>query len=377
MSDDWFDGAPCGLLRTSEEGLILRANHTFCAWVGRPREELVEVHRFQDLLTMGGRIFHQTHWAPLLRMQGSVSEVKLEVVHRDGSKIPMVVNAVRRSMGDKTRHELAVFVARDRDRYEKELVKSREQLEKLVLDQRRLHAEAEDRALFAEQMVAIVSHDLRNPLSAVSMAAHILETGASEAQQGLVVRIKRATARATQLISELLDFTAARLGAGIAITASPIDLHASVADAVAELGLAYPNQAILHVREGDGACVVDDARVAQVVGNLVSNASAYGEADRAITVTSRGGAQPTVSVHNWGRPVPAEALARLFEPMTRGTQQSARARSVGLGLYIVREIARAHGGVAQVVSTESGGTTFTVTFAPEAGAKTGLSGPAK
>jgi sigma-B regulation protein RsbU (phosphoserine phosphatase) len=340
--------------------MILRVNRTFCVWIGRSAEELVERQRFQDLLTMGGRIFHQTHWAPLLRMQGSVSEVKLEVVHTDGSKLPMVINAVRREIEGKTRHELAAFVARDRDRYEQELVKSRKKLEELVLETQRLHADAKDRALFAEQMVGIVSHDLRNPLSAVAMGTAILEQGASEPQLRVVHKIKRATARATQLIGDLLDFTAARLGAGIAITPGPFDLHSSVAETLDELRMAHPNHELVHVREGDGACVADDQRVAQVVANLVSNAAVYGEQGRAITVSTRGGEQPTIDVHNWGAPIPSEKVAALFEPMKRGSQETAKAGSIGLGLYIVREIARAHGGTAQVVSTEGGGTIFTV-----------------
>jgi phosphoserine phosphatase RsbU/P len=344
--------------------MILRANRTFCVWVGRTEDELAQRERFQDLLTMGGRIFHQTHWAPLLRMQGSVSEVKFEVLHRDGSKLPMVVNAVRREIDGKPRHELAVFVARDRDRYEQELVKSRKKLEELVAETQQLHAEAKDRALFAEQMIGIVSHDLRNPLSAVGMGAGILEQDATEAQLPIVHRIRRATARAVQLINELLDFTAARIGTGIAITPGPFDLHVSVADTMEELRLAHPGRTLVQVREGDGACVADDQRVAQVVGNLVSNATVYGERDRDITVTTRGGEQPTLIVHNWGPQIPSEKLASLFEPMTRGTQAASKARSVGLGLYIVREIARAHGGAARVVSTQDAGTTFTVTFAP-------------
>jgi phosphoserine phosphatase RsbU/P len=363
LPEDWYEAAPCGLLRTAEDGMIVRVNGTFCAWVGRTAEELC-TRRFQDLLTMGGRIFHQTHWAPLMRIQGSVSEVKLEVVHRDKSKLPVVVNAIRREVdGDKV-HELAVFVARDRDRYEKELLKSRERLEELVLETRELHAYAKDRALFAEQMIGIVSHDLRNPLSAVAMGVALLEGDATESQLRVVHRVKRATGRAVQLISELLDFTAARIGSGIAITATPFDLHASVADTLDELRLAYPNHAIAHIREGEGTCVADDERVARVVGNLFSNAAVYGEPARGITVTTRGGSQPSISVHNWGAPIPPEQLADLFRPMTRGAQDGGRARSVGLGLYIVQEVARAHGGLAEGVSTNDGGTTFTVTLAP-------------
>ena len=365
MVDDWFEAAPCGLLRTADDGTILRTNRTFCTWVGRSPFELTEL-RFQDLLTMGARIFHQTHWAPLLRMQGSVSEVKLEIVHSDGSKLPVVVNAVRHEVDGAICHDLAAFVARDRDRYERELVKSRKSLEELVLETRDLHAKAKDRALLAEQMVGIVSHDLRNPLSAIAMGADLLATSATDAQLGIVQRIKKATGRATRLIGDLLDFTAARVGTGIAVSPRPFNLHASVADALEELQLAHPGRALVHSCQGEGACVADDHRVAQVVGNLVSNAAAYGDPDREITVTSDGGDEPTVIVHNWGVPIPNEKLATLFDPMTRGEAARGKSRSIGLGLYIVQEIARAHGGAARVISTRDGGTTFTVTFAPSA-----------
>jgi signal transduction histidine kinase len=167
--DGWFDSAPCGLARTDDEGVFIAVNSTFCGWVEQPREALVGKRRFQDLLTMGGRIFHQTHWMPLLQMQGSISEVKLEIRLAQGSPLPMVVNALRTEREGVMLHELATFVARDRDKYERELLVARRRLEELVSEATRLQAETKDRALLAEQMIGIVSHDLRNPLSTISM----------------------------------------------------------------------------------------------------------------------------------------------------------------------------------------------------------------
>src|SRR5471030_461138 len=105
-SDELFDHAACGLLLTLPNGTIKRVNLTFCRWLGMEREALLG-RRIQDLLTMGGKIFHQTHWAPLLQIQGSVAEVKLEVVHRDGRKLPMVFNAMRREHSGVALHEVA------------------------------------------------------------------------------------------------------------------------------------------------------------------------------------------------------------------------------------------------------------------------------
>jgi len=357
-----LDNASCGLLQTSDGGLIRRANQLFCSWIGVPREELVCKRRFQDLLTMGGRIFHQTHWVPLLRMQGTISEVKLEVLHADGSTIPMVLNAIRRDQDGEVAHEISAYVARDRDKYEKELVLARKRLEQLVAEANQVQEDAKDRAAFAEQMVGIVSHDLRNPLSSILLGASMLERSElSVAQRNGIARITRAGERANRLIADLLDFTQARLGKGLAISPAQIDLHDTVAEGVDELALLYPSRVLNHVRLGAGQCLADPSRIAQLLGNLVTNAMTYGAPKSAITVsTILDPAFFSLAVHNLGEPIPHDALPGLFDAMTRGTTAGSANRSVGLGLFIVRHIARAHGGEVSVRSTRDAGTTFTV-----------------
>jgi sigma-B regulation protein RsbU (phosphoserine phosphatase) len=352
-----LDQAACGLLQTSDDGTFLRVNRTFCQWIGRGADELVGRKRFQDLLTTGGRIFHQTHWSPLLRMQGTVSEVKLELVHADGPLVPMVVNAIRHEHHGQLVHEIAAYVARDRDKYERELLEARKEAS-------RLHAEAKDRALFAEQMIGIVSHDLRNPVSTIMLATELLGRGElSPAQQRTAASIRRAAERATRLIGDLLDFTQARMGAGLTFAPTASDLHEVVGEAVDELRLAYPGHALQHVRTGDGRCTVDASRLVQLVGNLVSNAMSHGRPETPVTVTTNGTQADalTLAVHNHGDAIPPAQLQSLFEPMTRGTNESS-GHGVGLGLFIVREIAKGHGGTVAVRSSEPEGTTFTVTL---------------
>ena len=356
-----LDSAACGLLQTADDGTLLRVNRTFCAWVGHDAAALIG-RRLQDLLTVGGRIFHQTHWAPLLRMQGSVSEVKLELVHRDGTRIPMMLNAVRHDQDGVVVHEVAAFVARDRDRFEQELVRARGRLEELVAVTQQLEARAVDRALLAEQLIGVVSHDLRNPLSTIAMAAAILRGGElPPKQRAMVERISRATDRANRLIADLLDFTRIRLGSLLSLEVSALDLHATVADSLDELRRAYPASTLGHVATGDGACHADGNRLAQLLGNLVSNAVAYGQARAPITITSRvGEGSFAIAVHNTGTPIAIAVQAAIFEPMTRGTSAPGQTGSLGLGLFIVREIARAHGGRVEVRSATGDGTTFEV-----------------
>jgi sigma-B regulation protein RsbU (phosphoserine phosphatase) len=371
-----FDNAACGLLLTGPDGTIRRVNDTFCRWVGYSREELLGQRRLQDLLTMGGRIFQQTHLAPLMQIQGSVAEVKLDIVHRQGHTVPMMLNAVIQQHAGTAFRALAMFVAEDRHKYERELLLARRKAETLLLQQReieealtrsqaeldRQRGQAEDRALFAEQMVGIVSHDLRNPLSAIQMSAYLLGRGElTTHQQRALARIAISTNRAQRLIADLLDFTLARVGTGLAVVRQAIDLHGLVSECVEELALSFPGRELVHRRIGEGGCTGDADRLTQVVGNLVANAISYGAVDRPVIVTSRIDADDfLLQVHNEGSPIAPDAVSGLFEPMTRSHTAANPARSVGLGLFIVREIAHAHGGKATVASTRDTGTTFTV-----------------
>ncbi len=128
-SDRLFERAACGLVVAEAGGLIRRVNATFCAWLGYPCDALVGQKRVQDLFTIGGRVFHQTHLAPLLQMQGSVAEVQLDMRHADGHVLPMLINIVRSRDGAQVLDELAVFIATDRRKYEHELVVARKNAE--------------------------------------------------------------------------------------------------------------------------------------------------------------------------------------------------------------------------------------------------------
>ncbi|MBY8949111.1 MULTISPECIES: PAS domain-containing sensor histidine kinase [unclassified Pseudomonas] len=377
MPAELFDNAACALAVASEDGTILQANARFSEWLGFSVAELCG-RRFQDLLTIGGRIFHQTHLAPMLRMHGSVTEVKLDMLHRDGQKLTVLLNGNKREHADAVVYDLALFGTTDRDKYERELLNARNLAEALLqektatevalqqaqADLNEAYAIAQRRALFAEQMVAIVSHDLKNPLTAIRMASDFLSRGERTAKERqLLGHIGQSSERAQRMIADLLDFTQARVGHGITIKAAPLDLHGVIHRAVDELRVAFPAATLEHHAEGHGDANLDADRVQQIIGNLVANSVAYGDLQRPITITSRlGDGACAVSVHNHGTAIPEALLDGLFEPMTRGTDQGSDVRSVGLGLYIVRELAKVHGGDVAVSSCATNGTCFTVTF---------------
>jgi sigma-B regulation protein RsbU (phosphoserine phosphatase) len=359
---DWralYEDAACALLLTDRHGRILQANRTLEGWLGVDAGALAG-RRFQDLLSVGGRIFHQTHWAPLLQMQGSISEVKLDLLRVDGRPVPMVMNAVSRERDGEVVHELALFVAQDRHAYERELLQARRQAEGLLSVQK-------DRALFAEQMVGIVSHDLRSPLNALTLGVDLLSRSGPSREQSMVLEnLGRSIRRARRLIDDLLDFTLARIGRGLKVQPVNLDAHGAIANHVRELALAHSGWRIVHACEGAGPARTDADRLFQVLSNLVANAVAYGERGTPITVTSRIDEDGLrICVHNHGTPIPEAARLRLFEPMVRGVDGDSSSRSVGLGLYIVAQIAQAHGGSVHVDSRPEQGTAFTVFFANE------------
>jgi sigma-B regulation protein RsbU (phosphoserine phosphatase) len=222
----------------------------------------------------------------------------------------------------------------------------------------------EDRALFAEQMVGIVSHDLRNPLSAILMGARLLHHGETDPKRLQTLdRVSTSARRAQRLIEDLLDFTLARVGPGLSVHREPLDLHGLVFGAVDEFQLGSPDVVVVHHRVGSGACTADADRVAQLLGNLLQNAITYGTPGTDITVTSEVSIEAaTISVHNWGPPIPQDLLPTLFDPMVRGRSTGHSERSVGLGLFIVRAIALAHGGKVGVTSSQDEGTTFSFSF---------------
>ena len=372
-----FDEAPCGLVVTKEDGTILRSNQTFSHSIGLDAQALIG-RRFQDLLTMGGRIFHQTHWSPLMQMQGSVAEVKLDLVHHDKHIVTMLLNGVRREHASGAFYELALFGTKDRDKYERELLNARKVAEDLLREKtaaesalrqaqaelKSAYEEAQLRASLAEQMVAIVSHDLKNPLTAIKMASGILAREERTTRESKMLgHISQSVNRAERMIADLLDLALARVGQGITLSPSTVDLHAFVGASVDELRMTFPEATLVHQTVGTGNAWLDADRVQQIIGNLVANSVAYGDLQQPITITSRVEQDHAfVSVKNQGTVIPDSLMGVLFEPMIRGAKTGTDSRSVGLGLFIVREIVRAHNGVVSVNSMPESGTTFTATF---------------
>lgn len=212
------------------------------------------------------------------------------------------------------------------------------------------------------EILGVLGHDLRNPLSAIS-ALSTLTLRRSDLPEPLRARlalIKQAATRALELTGTLLAFSESRSQRGLAIAPVAGDLADISRGAVDELRAAHPDRAIELVAAGDCRCECDPARLAQVVSNLVGNALAHGSAHEPVRVAVTGqDSAVSLEVINHGPAISAELVPSLFEPFRRGPATPDRPGGLGLGLYIVREIVTAHRGAVTVDSVE-GKTRFRV-----------------
>ena len=215
-----------------------------------------------------------------------------------------------------------------------------------------------------EQFLAILGHDLRNPLGAIVTGATILtisdDIGARQIK--VAARILNSATRMARMVSDLLDLTRTRLGAGIPITPKRMDLAPLCEQVLSELEAVYPESRLRAECTGDVIGEWDSDRLTQVVSNLVANALQLGGAGSVVNVAVDGedGAEVVLRVHNDGPRIPEHDMKQIFEPMIRRAAPDGDRNARGLGLYIAREIVTAHGGAIDATSSDRGGTTFTV-----------------
>jgi signal transduction histidine kinase len=226
-----------------------------------------------------------------------------------------------------------------------------------------------------EQFIAVLGHDVRNPLASIMVGTELLLGKTNHAADRRVLeRVQSSSRRINALVNDLLDLARGRLGAGISLELSAADdLTARLAHVVAEVQGSHPSRSI-HLDAGAPPTVrCDPGRIEQLLSNLLANAVEHGEGRTPITV-SVGGDERTfaLAVVNEGAPISEEKLPRLFEPYFRGGQSGAH-NGLGLGLYIAMEIAKAHGGNIAVTSSASR-TSFEFTMPREA-SKPGADGP--
>jgi PAS domain S-box-containing protein len=399
--EDLYENAPCGYLSLLSNGRIVRVNQTLLRWIGHEREALIGT-RFHDLLHVAGKIYYETHFAPLLRMQGFFNEVALDLVCHDGKRLPVLVNAIERqaASGAERFIRVTVFNATDRRRYEQELLLAKKAAEDATRELQALNATLEERVREeveertraeealrqAQKMEAIgqltggVAHDFNNLLTVImggleTIARQLrsLPEGAAEtgritralamAQQG-AQRAAALTARllafarrqpldpkpieASRLVSGLADLLQRTLGETIALeTVSGAGLWKAQADP-GELENALINLAV-NARDA----MPNGGRLTIETTNAYLDESYVDELAEPVPA----GQYVLIAVSDTGVGMSQETLERIFEPFFTTKEAG---KGTGLGLSQVYGFVRQTGGHIRVYSELGHGTTVKI-----------------
>lgn len=353
---DVYDDAPCGYVSTLPDGTILKLNRTFGEWLGFTPQELLG-RRVQTLLTIGGQIYWETHYAPLLAMQGYVSEMALDLKDRGGNVLPVLLNSrLRRDRENAPRLvKTVVFNATERRRYERELLRERKR--------------ADEQARAKAELLRMLSHDVRSPLSTILTIARLQANDAqTPVEQGRARILQSAAGSILSLVDQVL--AAERLEAsGPELRPTRVVLRAWLEAFIEPLRMTASEKGLtLTVMVADAApdvLWVDPVALEQVLTNLIVNGMKF---------TERGGISVTVEVvspisvertslafkvGDTGVGIQADRLTAILEPFVQGTADTARQYGgSGLGLSICAGVLRRMGSRLEVQSEPGAGSSF-------------------
>lgn len=224
-----------------------------------------------------------------------------------------------------------------------------------LADTRGLLADERETAELREQFIAVLGHDLRTPLGSILMAVEVAKRKQPDsAMQALLDHIGRSAHRISALVDDVVDFTRGRMGGGIALELRREDnLHLAFEQVVEELRGVHPERRIAAQLQPIATLLCDRGRMGQMLSNLLNNALVHGDPAHAVEVTATEAAGVfQLKVTNAGPRIPDEVKRQLFKPFWRGSVKVAR-EGLGLGLFIVAEIARSHGGSIEVLTSDT------------------------
>ena len=350
-ADCGLDAAPCGYLSFGADSTILSANAKLAAMVEHEQDSLPG-RNIEKILTVGARIFYQTHFYPLLKIEGVVEEIYLTMRTKTGGEIPVLVNAARREGEDV--YDCIIFPVRRRGEFEDQLLKAKKA--------------AEDAARARDDFLAVVSHELRTPLSAILGWSQImrLDDDPETIQEGIEAIERNAQAQA-RLIEDLIDVS--RIVSGkLRLEVGTVDPRSVIEETLDVVRFAAEAKSI-HIQTvldpDAGPVSGDPSRLQQVMWNLLSNAVKFTPEGGFVQVRlQRVNSHLEISVTDNGQGIAPELLPYVFQRFRQAEGASAeRHGGLGLGMAITKEIVELHGGSIRAQSDGKGtGATFVVTL---------------
>lgn len=354
--EDLYENAPCGYLSTRPDGTIAKINLTLLNWLGYRRDDVVNQLRFIDLLTLPGRVFHETHYAPLLYMQGSANEIALELVGKHGRALPVLLSSIHklREDGSVAFTRTTVFNAEQRRSYEREL----------LLERRKAEQAAKARACF----VAAASGELRNHLHSIAALAELFVQGQTGAQHAHYTGLLGASSsRLVNLVGDVLDYSRQEAGR-LALDERPFHVRELIQGVVFNLRSWAEIKGLTVRTEIDSRVpnsVLGDAiKLTQVLTNLTGNAlkfTEHGMVALSVRVRELGPGQVRLvfSVSDTGMGMSTEQCDALGAELERTSQGGAAPRAgQGLGLVISQRLLDMYGARLRISSVPARGSIF-------------------
>lgn len=374
-AEELFEEAPCGYLSALPDGTIFKANKTFLRWLGYEKDDLIGKKTFQQLLSIGGQMFYETHHAPLVKMQGFVSEINYEIVRKDGTRLPILVNEVQKKNdeGKPLFHWITVFDYSDRKKYENEL----------LLAKKKAEAAMEAKALF----LSTVTHEIRTPIHVVMAISDLLgKSNIDSYQAELISTLNFSAENLLHLVNDILDLSKIEAGR-IKLEEQPFDLRILAQNIVNSLKPTAQKKGIELILEYSGdlkqSLLGDYLKIGRVITNMIGNAIKFTDQGN---VRLKIATQPTpdekiavnFAVSDTGIGIPEEKQAAIFEAFEQADDSvNNHFGGTGLGLSICKKILELYGTELFVKSKVNKGSTFYFTVHLEpAKAKTQTSQPA-
>jgi PAS domain S-box-containing protein len=395
-AEELYENAPCGYLSTLLDGTIIRANQTFVTWIGMERQGLIGHKRFQDLLSVGARIFYDTHLAPLLQMQGFVSEIAFDLNRADGRSLPVLANTIlkRDAAGKPLVHRITLFNATDRRKYERELLLARQKAEQVTEELKRLNDTLEERVAQevaermkaeealrqAQKMEAVgqltggIAHDFNNLLTIIVGNIELLQRRLPEGSDRLqraADHAMEATRRAATLTQRLLAFSRRQ-----PLDPKPIDVNKLVAGMSDLLRRTLGEVVVLETVHAGGLwrSQADPNQLENAILNLAVNARDAMPDGGKLTIETANARLDEAYVKALAEPVPAgqyvlvavsdtgtgmdkATMEKVFEPFFTTKEVG---KGTGLGLSQVYGFVRQSNGHVKIYSEPGEGTTIKI-----------------